>query len=146
MDTPQWQDIRTAPIGDFKIWTWNERTKEPPDIRAADGSWWRYILKDGLISGPTHWMEFRVPEPPRYSREGKFMQTTTPAATDDVAWLKRSERAQRELAVGLNRKLMEVERQLEAALTIIAEDWGGGRDGALELVKDEVERGEEGGR
>jgi len=74
------------------------------------------------------------------------MQTTTPAATDDVAWLKRSERAQRELAVGLNRKLMEVERQLEAALTIIAEDWGGGRDSALELVKDEVERGEEGGR
>jgi len=85
-----------------------------------------------------------------------------------IAETERALRAQVVLAEGLNRKLMDVEgklaereadvahlkenmerghqyrdklvRQFEAALAIIAEERGGGREGALEIVKDEVER------
>jgi hypothetical protein len=61
----EWQRVASAPMADAMVWVWNERQPFlPPTLKAADGSWWRQALKDGLSTTPTHWRRVVVPVPP----------------------------------------------------------------------------------
>lgn len=65
-----WRPIETAPDDGALVWTWRLGWGAP-ELRAADGSWWRanqLLTKEARIY-PTYWRPYRTPAPP--AEEGK---------------------------------------------------------------------------
>lgn len=61
----EWQPIETCPNATSKevVWVWGP-TLEHPQIRMPDGDFWRYELRNGDSSVPTHWQPVVIPQPP----------------------------------------------------------------------------------
>ena len=65
-DVTKWQPIETAPDDYKTIWVIGGMYEEPTML-GADGSFWRYELRQNpnLKNWPTHWTPLIVPDPPK---------------------------------------------------------------------------------
>lgn len=63
-----WRTIDSCPNNGDKVWIIGGIYEEP-ELKEADGSWWRHTKREGSVISPTHWQPLTIPAAPEGERD-----------------------------------------------------------------------------